>query len=113
MNTATPAWSPAPGTGILHGDSPGPISHMDWSQPDGDRPPSAAILAAESSASEPPLHPPAPWSELNQAKFICWLCTSVPGDRVPKRFRPWETARESALTQDGSVAITMREVPDC
>jgi hypothetical protein len=42
---------------VLHGGRPGPISHMDWRRFDGDAPPSAATLAAESTASEPP--PPA------------------------------------------------------
>src|SRR5579862_6562197 len=44
----------------LHGGGPGPISHMDWSQFDGDGPPSAATLAAESTTDEPPLHTPTP-----------------------------------------------------
>ena len=95
---------------VLHGGGPGPISHMDWSQFDGDGPPSAATLAAESAANEPPLYPPTPWPELNKARFICWLCTSVPGDEVPLRFRPWETALAPAVTEDGSVTVTMREV---
>ena len=95
---------------VLHGGGPGPISHMDWSQFDGDRPPSAATLAAESTADEPPLHPPTPWPELNKARFICWLCTSVPGDEVPLPFRPRETAPAPAVTEDGSVTVTMREV---
>ena len=76
----------------LHGGGPGPVSHMDWSQFDGDGAPSAATLAAESTADEPPMYPPTPWPELNKARFICWLCTSAPGDEVPLRFRPWETA---------------------
>ena len=66
---------------VLHGDGPGPISHMDWSQFDGDGPPSAATFAAESTADEPPLHPPPPWLELNQARYICWLCTAHPWRR--------------------------------
>ena len=45
---------------VLHGGGPGPINHMDWSQFDGDGPPSAAILAAENTADEPPLYPPTP-----------------------------------------------------
>lgn len=43
---------------VLHGRGRAPISHTDWSQLDGDGPPSAATLAAESTASEPPLHRP-------------------------------------------------------
>jgi hypothetical protein len=43
---------------VLHGGGQGPISHMDWTQFDGDGPPSAATLAAESTTSEPPLYPP-------------------------------------------------------
>jgi len=42
---------------VLHGGELGPVSRMDWSQFDGDGPPSAATLAAESTASEPPLCP--------------------------------------------------------
>ena len=42
---------------ILHGGGPGPISHMDWSQFDGDGPPSTATLAAESTADQSPLCP--------------------------------------------------------
>ena len=45
---------------VLHGGGPGPISHMDWSQFDGDGPPSAATLAAESTTDEPPLLPAHP-----------------------------------------------------
>jgi hypothetical protein len=45
---------------VLHGGGPGPISHMDWSQFDGDGPPTAATLAAESTTDEPPLYPPTP-----------------------------------------------------
>ena len=39
---------------VLHGGGPGPISHMDWRRFDGDGPPSAATLAAESTASPRP-----------------------------------------------------------
>ena len=41
---------------VLHGGGPGPISHMDWSKSDGNGPPSAATLAVESTADEPPLY---------------------------------------------------------
>jgi hypothetical protein len=83
---------------------------MDWSQFDGHRPPSAATLAAESTTDEPPLYPATPWPELNQARFICWLCTSVPADKVPLRFRPWDAAPAPAVTEDGSVTVTMQQV---
>jgi hypothetical protein len=95
---------------VLHGGGPGPISHMDWSQFDGDGPPSAATLAAESTADEPPLHTPTPWRELNQARFICWLCTAAPGDEVLLRFRLWDAAAAPAVTEDGSVTVALREV---
>jgi hypothetical protein len=52
---------------------------MGWSRFDGDGPPSAATLAAESTASQPPLYPAVSWDELNRARFICWLCTSQRG----------------------------------
>ena len=97
---------------ILHGGSPGPISHMDWSQFDGDGPPSAATLTAESTASEPPLHPPTPWDELNRARFICWLCTAEPGDELPLRFHPWDGTPTPTVTEEGSVTVTMREFHD-
>ena len=116
-NSATPAWSPAPGTGSCTAAGPAPISHMDWSQFDGDGPPSAATLAAESTADEPPLHPPTPWPELNKARFICWLCTSAretkyryasaPGTRPPhlpsprKDRSPSPCARSPADRQPG------------
>jgi hypothetical protein len=45
---------------VLHGGGRAPISHTDWSQFDGDGPPSAATLAAESTASEPPSTRPLP-----------------------------------------------------
>jgi hypothetical protein len=45
---------------------------MGWSRFDGDGPPSAATLAAESAASQPPLYPAISWDELNRARFICW-----------------------------------------
>jgi hypothetical protein len=83
---------------------------MDWSQVDGDRPPSADTLAAESTASEPPLDSPTPWDELNKARFICWLCTSAPEDEAPLRFRPLDAAPAPAMTKDGSVTVTTREV---
>ena len=96
---------------VLHGDGPAPISHTDWSRFDGDGPPSAATLAAESTASEPPLHSPARWDELNRARFICWLCTAEPGDELPLRFRPWDTAPAPTFTEEGSVTVTVREIP--
>ena len=96
---------------VLHGGGPGPISHMDWSKFDGDGPPSAATLATESTADEPPLYPATRWAELNQARFICWLCTAAPGEEVPLRFRPWDTATPPAVTEGGSVHVIMREVP--
>ena len=80
---------------VLRGFGPGPVSRMGWSPFDGDGPPSAATLAAESTANEPPLYPPTLWRELNEARFVRWLCTSGPGDEVPLRFRPWDAAPAS------------------
>ena len=56
------------------------------------------------------LYPPARWPEHYQARFICGLCTFVPEDEVPLRFRPCDTGFEPALARDGSVALTMREI---
>lgn len=83
----------------MYGGGPGPISHMDWSQFDGNGPPSAATLAAQSTADEPAAVPPTPWPALNQVRFICWLCTAAPGEEVPLRSRPWDTAAAHALTE--------------
>jgi hypothetical protein len=95
---------------ILHGGGPGPISHMDWRRYDCDGPPSAATLAAESTASQPPLHPSIPWDELNRARFVCWLCTSQPEDKLPLRFHPWDATPAATATEEGSVTITIREI---
>ena len=87
---------------ILHGGEPGPTGHMHWSQFDGEGPPSAAILAAESTADQPSLLPRTPWSEFNKARFICWWCTANPEDEVPLRFRSWDSAPISpAVTGEG------------
>jgi len=97
---------------VLHGGDRGPISHMDWSEFDGDGPPSAGTLAAESTANEPPLIPCTPWPELNKARFICWWCTAAPEDEVPLRFHPWDAAPAPTITGDRSITVTMREVHD-
>ena len=97
---------------VLHGGGRGPISHMDWSKFDGDGPPSAATLAAESTASQPPLHPAVSWDELNRARFICGLCTSQPEAELPLRFHPWDAAPAPAASAEGSVTITTREIRD-
>ena len=94
---------------ILHGGGPGPISHMDWRQFDGDGPPSAATLAAESTASQPPLHLSIPWNELNRARFVCWLCASQPEDKLPLRFHPRDASPVPIATEEGSVTITIWE----
>ena len=94
----------------LHGGGRGRISHMNYTQFEGDGPPSRATLAAESLASEPPLHPPARWDELNRARFICWLCTSHPEDELPLRFHPWDAAPAPAASEQGSITITIREI---
>src|SRR5260370_38369865 len=85
---------------VLHGGGPRPISHMDWTQFDGDGPPPAATLAAESTAAEPPLFPRTPWPELKKARFLCRLCTPAPGDEVPLRFQPPATAHDPHVTTD-------------
>ena len=97
---------------ILYGARRAPISHTDWSRFDGDGPPSAATLAAESTASEPPLHPLTPWEQLNRARFICWLCTAQPGDEPALRFHPWDAAPAPTIPEEGPVTVTMREIRD-
>ena len=72
-----------------------------------------ATLAAESTASEPPLYPPTPWDELNRARFICWLCTSQPEDELPLQFHPWDAAPAPTITEEGSVTVTMHKTPGC
>ena len=95
---------------VLHGGGTGPISHMDWAQFDGDGPPSAATLAAESTAYESALYTPTPWPELNQARFICWLCTAAPGDEVPLPLRRRDAAATPSMTEEGPVTVTLREI---
>ena len=97
---------------ILHGGGPGPISHMDWSEFDGDGPPSRATLAAESTADQPPLLTRTPWPELNKARFICWWCTADPEDEIPVRFHGLDATPDSAVVEEGSVTVTMREIHD-
>jgi hypothetical protein len=94
---------------VLHGGSRGPISRINWSQFDGDGPPSAATLAAESTADEPPLFPRTPWAELNKARFICWWCTATPEENVPLRFQPWDADPAHTATEEGSAIVTKRE----
>jgi hypothetical protein len=61
---------------------------MDCSQFDGEGPPSAATLAAESTADQPPLLPRAPWPELNKGPVHLLVMYSEPRERdtctVPK-----------------------------
>jgi hypothetical protein len=95
---------------VLHGGGPGPISHMDWTRFDGNGPPSPATLAAESTASPPPLSPPISWDELNRARFICWVCTAQAEDKLPLRFHPWDAAPAPIAAEEGSVSITIREI---
>jgi hypothetical protein len=97
---------------ILYGGRSGPISHMDWSQFDGEGPPSVATLATESTADQPPLLVQASWAELNTARFICWWCTANPEDEVPLRFHTSNPAPVPAVTDGASVAITMPETRD-
>jgi hypothetical protein len=97
---------------VLYGGGPGPISHMDWRRFDGDGPPSPATLAAESTASPPPLQPLPPWDELNRARFICWVCTAQPEDKLPLRFHPWDAPPARIATDEGSVTITIREISE-
>ena len=97
---------------ILHGGGPGPVSHMDWSQFDGNGPPSRATLAAESTADQPPLLPHTPWTELNKARFICWWCTANPEDEIPVRFRGSDTTPDPAVMEEASVTVAMREIRD-
>ncbi len=93
---------------ILHGGGPGPISQMDWRKVDGDGPPSAATLATESTAEQPPLAHHAPWAELNKARFICWWCTARPSDVKPRRFQLSGSQDTNAVTETRSVTITIR-----
>jgi HD domain len=95
---------------ILHGGGPGPISHMDWSPFDGNGPPTAATIAAESTAGQPLLLARTPWAELNQARFICWWCTASPEDAVPLRFHPWDAVPNPTSTENASATVTVREI---
>ena len=73
---------------VLHGGGPGPISHMDWSQFDGDGPPSAATLAAESTADEPPLYPRHPMARAQQGQVHLLAMHLRPGRRSTTTLPP-------------------------
>ena len=97
---------------ILHGGGPGPISDMDWSDFDGNGPPSRPTLAAESTSNQSTLLARTSWAELNKARFICWWCTAKPEDKTPMRFRTSDPTPGPALTEEGPVTITMSEIHD-
>ena len=79
---------------VLRGFGPEPISRMDWSQFDGNGPPSAVTLATDRTAMNcrctRTSRGLSSMRSGSEARFICWLCTPVPGDEVPLRFRPWD-----------------------
>jgi hypothetical protein len=93
---------------VLHGGGPDPISHMDWSEFDGNRPPSRPT--AESAADQPTLLARASWTELNKARFICWWCTANAEDEIPIRFRSWDSTPDPAVMEEGTVRVTMSEI---
>jgi hypothetical protein len=97
---------------VLHGGGLGPISHMDWSEFDGNGPPSRPTLAAESTADQPALLARGSWAELNKARFICWWCTVNPEDEVPIRFRGWDPTSDPAVAEEGPITVTMGEIHD-
>jgi hypothetical protein len=83
---------------VLYGGGPGPISHMDWTRFDGGGPPSAATLAAESTASEPPYtRPPRGMSSTGPGSSAgcappnpetSYRCASTPGTPLPHPLSP-------------------------
>ena len=87
---------------VLHGGGPGPISHMDWSQFDGNGPPrpppSPRKVPPTSRPCTRPPHGPSSTRPDSSAGY-----TPPPRDEVPMRFRPWDTALAPAVTEDGSV----------
>ena len=66
---------------ILHGGGTGPISHMDWSQFDGEGPPSAATLAAESTADQATSACPAIVGRTQQSQVYLLVVHSEPRGR--------------------------------
>jgi hypothetical protein len=54
--------------------------------------------------------PARPWEELNQARFIRWLCTAQPGDELPLRFNPGTPHGAPTVTEEGPATVTMREI---
>jgi hypothetical protein len=92
---------------VLHGGGPSPISHMNWSEFDGNGPPSRPTLAAESTADQSALLAHATRADLNKARFICWWCTANPEDEIPTRFRGWDPTTDPAVIEEGSVTVTM------
>jgi hypothetical protein len=97
--------------GVLHGGSRGPISRMDWSRFDGDGPLSAATLAAESTASQPPLSP----ALLGRAQPgpVHLLAMHLPARRrTPVAVPALGCCARTRASEEGSVTITMREIRD-
>ena len=89
---------------VLHGGGPRPISHMDPSQFDGDRPPPLPRKA-------PPLHPPT--HGLNSTKPDSSAGYAPPTPETKYRCdSPWDATPAPAITEDGPVAVTMRDVTD-
>lgn len=96
---------------ILYGDGPGPISHMNWSEFDGDGPPPGATLAAESTADPPPLCVRHGLNSIKPDSSAGGVRT--PRDEVPLRFHHRDAAHYPVGTESGSVTITIREQRGC
>jgi hypothetical protein len=94
---------------VLRGGGPAPISYTDWSRFDGDGPPSAARLAAESTASEPPLYRPTQgMSSTGPGSFAGH---SPPNPETSYRYAsPWDAATAPIVAEERSVTVTMCEI---
>ena len=48
--------------------------------------------------------------ELQHARFLLWWLTAANGEQVPARLRPYHIATGPAVTEQGSVTVTLTEV---
>lgn len=91
----------------LTGKSPTPIALQKWDQ----GPPSHQTLLDESRwpyTDRWQSH--ATWEELQHARFLLWWLTAANGEQVPARLRPYHIATGPAVTEQGSVTVTLTEV---
>jgi hypothetical protein len=90
----------------LTGNGPTPIALETWTQ----GPPSHNMLLDESRWPHTGRwQGHARWEELQHARFLLWWLTAADGEQVPARFRRSDIAPGPAVTEHGSVTVTMTQ----